>query len=420
MATRSSGGLAVQEKTGADGRPAPFGAGGTAPDAEPAAVMESTAQHEGRALPLPPAARVGDRLQDVDTPALILDLDAFEDNLRSMQALAESHGVALRPHGKAHKCPEIALRQVALGARGVCCQKVTEALPFIRAGVTDILISNEVVGGRKLDLLARLAAQARLTVCVDHPDALKALSAALDAQQSCVDVLVEVDIGQKRCGVQSHDEAIALAEHVARLPNVRFAGIQAYHGGIQHKRSFEQRQRAAEKGIRAAAGYVDALRRAGFACEVVTGGGTGTVVFDAASEVFTEVQPGSYAFMDGDYGAMEWGEVTALRHALFLLGTVISAPTPDRAVLDVGLKSTTAESGLPRVAGRGGLRCTALNDEHCILAADEPRARPALGERLKLIPGHCDPTFNLHDEVVAVRNGVVEAVWPISARGLSR
>lgn len=388
--------------------------------AQASAIDQSDVALRHGVLPMPPVARVGDRLDDVDTPALILDLDAFEDNLRSMQALAESHGLALRPHGKAHKCPEVALRQVALGARGICCQKVTETLPFIQAGLTDILISNEVVGRSKLELLARVAAQARLMVCVDHPEALKALSAAMDAQHSFVDVLVEVDIGQKRCGVQTHAEAVALANQIARLPNLRFAGVQAYHGGIQHKRSFEQRQRAAEKGIKAAAGYVDALRQAGYACEVVTGGGTGTAVFDAASGVFTELQPGSYAFMDGDYGAMEWGEVMALRHALFLLGTVISVPTSERSVLDVGLKSTTAESGLPQVAGRKGLRCTALNDEHCILMADEPRARPALGERLMLIPGHCDPTFNLHNEVVAVRHGVVQAIWPVSARGLSR
>ncbi|HLT98289.1 MAG TPA: DSD1 family PLP-dependent enzyme [Burkholderiaceae bacterium] len=370
--------------------------------------------------PLVRGPRPGDRLEDVDTPALILDLDAFEDNLRSMQALAESHGVALRPHGKAHKCPEIALQQVSLGARGICCQKVSEAVPFVQAGLSDILISNEVVGRQKLELLARLASRARLTVCVDHPDALRALSAALDAEHSAVDILVEVDIGQKRCGVQTHAQAIALADLAVRLPNVHFKGVQAYHGGVQHKRSFEDRQRAAKKGIKAAAGFVDALRRAGYACEIVSGGGTGSALFDAASGVFTELQPGSYAFMDGDYGAMDWGEVTDLRHALFLWASVMSTPAPGRAVLDVGLKSTTAESGLPQVAGHPALRCTALNDEHCIVTVDEPRASPALGEKLRLIPGHCDPTFNLHDEVVAVRKGVVEAVWPIAARGLSR
>src|SRR5690606_28654212 len=202
-------------------------------------------------LPLVCPPKPGDRLEDVDTPALILDLDAFEDNLRSMQALAESHGVGLRPHGKAHKCPAVALRQVALGAKGICCQKVSEALPFTQAGITDILISNEVAGRQRLALLAQLAARVHLTVCVDHPEALKALSAALDAQHSFADVLVEVDIGQKRCGVQTHQEAVALADLTVRLPNVRFAGVQAYHGGIQHKRGFEQRQAAAQKGIKA-------------------------------------------------------------------------------------------------------------------------------------------------------------------------
>lgn len=373
-------------------------------------------------LPIPvlaPVAQVGDSIDDVDTPALILDLDAFEDNLRTMQSLAELHGVTLRPHAKAHKCPEIALRQIALGAPGICCQKVTEAVPFIQAGVKDILISNEVVGERKLALLARLAGEVHITVCVDHVDALKALSAALDAHHSFADVLIEVDIGQKRCGVQSAAEAVALADWVAKLPNVRFAGIQAYHGAIQHKRSFGQRRSAAEKSARATMRYVDALRQAGYACEIVTGGGTGTVAFDAAAGIFTEIQPGSYAFMDGDYGSLEWGE-SGFRHALFVLGSVISVPTATRAVLDVGLKSTTGESGVPRVFGRDHLRCTGLNDEHCILEVLDNGTRPYLGERLKLIPGHCDPTFNLHNEVVVVRNGVVEGVWAITARGLSR
>lgn len=369
---------------------------------------------------IPPIARPGDRLEDVDTPALVLDLDVFEENLRTMQALAEQHGVALRPHAKAHKCPEIALRQIALGARGICCQKVTEAEPFIRAGISDVLISNEVVGRQKLALLARLASEARITVCVDHPDALAALSSALDEAQSAVNVLLEVDVGQKRCGVQSRSELLALAAEVERLPNVHLVGIQAYHGGVQHKHSYERRRKAAEKAAKQASRYVDALRRAGYACEVVSGGGTGSVAFDATSGVYTELQPGSYAFMDGDYGALEWDGPAVFRHALFLWGTVISVPTAERAVVDVGLKSTSAESGLPRVVDREGLQCVGLHDEHCILLAETPAARPSLGERLRLLPGHCDPTFNLHDEVVAVRKGVVAAVWPIAARGLSR
>lgn len=372
------------------------------------------------ALFLAPAAKPGDALETVDTPSLVLDLDAFEDNLRTMQVLAERHGVALRPHAKAHRCPEVALRQIALGAVGVCCQKVSEVLPFLAAGVRDIHISNEVVGAPKLALLARIARQARLTVCVDHPDALQALSAAMSDAGARIGVLVDVDIGQKRCGVQTPDAAVSLARQAQQLPGIEFVGIQAYHGGVQHKRSLDQRRNACEKAARLVRTYLDALKRAGIACPVVTGGGTGSAAFDVTSHVYTEIQCGTYAFMDTDYGNLDWGEAVAFRHSAFLLGTVMSTPTPDRAVVDIGLKSTTAESGTPWVAGREGVRCVAVHDEHSILAVEDPQQRPALGEKLRLIPSHCDPTFNLHDEVVAFRAAKVEAIWAISARGMSR
>ncbi|HUG58639.1 MAG TPA: alanine racemase, partial [Candidimonas sp.] len=206
---------------------------------------------------VPPAARPGDPLSAIDTPSLILDMDAFEENLRTMQVLAERHGVALRPHAKAHKCPEIALRQIALGADGICCQKVSEAVPFVAAGVRDILISNEVVGAAKLILLARLAKQAKMTVCVDNPKALEALSAMMQEHEAHVDVLVEIDVGQKRCGVQTPEEALALTRLVQKLPNVSFTGIQAYHGGVQHKHSLDQRQKASAKAVRLVRQYLD-------------------------------------------------------------------------------------------------------------------------------------------------------------------
>lgn len=375
---------------------------------------------QAETIAIPPAARVGDLIDAIDTPSLILDMDAFEENLRTMQVLAERHGVALRPHAKAHKCPEIALRQIALGAVGICCQKVTEAVPFVAAGVRDVLISNEVVGGPKLALLARLAKQAHMTVCADNPRAVEALSAMMVEYDAYVQVLVEVDVGQKRCGVQTPEEAVALAQLVRKLPNIAFAGMQAYHGGVQHKRSLDQRQKACDKTARLIRGYLEAFARAGIECPVVSGGGTGTAAFDVASQVFTEIQAGTYAFMDTDYAGIDWGEALSFRHSLFLLGTVISTPTPDRAVVDLGLKSTSAESGAPQVADRDGLRCVGVHDEHCILVAASRRSRPEIGTQLRLIPGHCDPTFNLHDCVIAVRGQRVEAVWPISARGLSR
>lgn len=384
-------------------------------------ITPACPQDSGRAYATPlPAVQVGAALSTIDTPALLLDLNAFEDNLRTMQVLAERHGVALRPHAKAHRCPEIAVRQVALGAVGICCQKVSEAVPFVAAGLRDVHISNEVIGQPKLDLLAELARQARVTVCVDHPQAVRDLSAAMLQAKANVGVLVEVDVGQRRCGVQSPDDTVALARLVQSLACLEFTGIQAYHGGLQHKRSLDQRQKSCDKAAKLVRRHLQALSEAGIACPVVTGGGTGTAVFDVASGVYTEIQAGTYAFMDTDYGSIDWGEALAFENSLFLLGTVMSTPVPDRAVVDFGLKSTSTESGAPEVVGAEGLRCVAVHDEHCILHAATAMAQPGLGQKLRFVPSHCDPTFNLHDCVVAYRGDKVEAVWPIAARGLSR
>jgi len=368
---------------------------------------------------LPPAAAPGDALEQVDTPSLVLDLDAFEANLRLMQAWADRHGVALRPHAKAHKCPEIARRQLALGARGICCQKVSEALPFVAAGITDVHISNQVVGPAKLALLAQLARAARLSVCVDDPANLAAISAAMAQAGAQVEVLVEVDVGQGRCGVADTAAVLALARQARDLPGVAFAGLQAYHGSVQHVRDRAGRAAVAARAAAAAAGYADSLRAAGIACDRITGAGTGSAEFDAPSGVYTELQAGSYAFMDGDYGANEWAGPLAFRHSLFLLTTVMSVPAAGRAIVDAGLKSTTVECGPPQVAGRAGLHYAAANDEHGVLKL-APDAAVRLGETLLLVPSHVDPTFNLHDSLVAYRDGVVEDVWAIAARGLSR
>lgn len=369
-------------------------------------------------LPIP-VAQSGDAEQHIPTPALVLELDIFEENLRAMQVLTEGHGVALRAHAKAHKCPEIALRQVALGAVGICCQKVSEAVPFVQAGIHDILISNQVVGAARLELLAHLAQRAKLMVCVDNPLALQALSDAMVAHNASIGVLVELDVGQKRCGVQSIDELVALAQQTQSLPNVSFLGIQAYHGSLQHKKSLDQRHRACEMVHAKVRQAIKALLETGLACQVVSGGGTGSAQFDAASGVFTEIQAGTYAFMDTDYAGLEWQEPALFAHSVFLLGTVISAPAPDRVVLDVGLKSTSAECGPPQVMGLPGVRCVGINDEHTVLQVEPGAARPALGQVVKLVPSHCDPTFNLHDQVVVISKGRVKAVWPIAARGLS-
>ena len=372
------------------------------------------------ALQLPPPGRPGDPLDAVDTPCLILDLAVFEKNLRTMQDWAQRHGVHLRPHAKAHKCPEIAARQLAQGAHGICVQKTSEALPFIAAGIGDIHISNEVVGSAKLELLAGLARHARISVCVDDAHNVAALSAAADAAGTRVDVRVEIDVGQGRCGVASPTAALELARRIESLPGLRFAGLQAYHGSLQHRRGHAERAQACREAAARARQCAQVLHDHGYACPIITGGGTGSAEFDASAGVYTELQAGSYAFMDGDYGANEWAGELAFGNALFLWTTVMSMPAADRVVVDAGLKSTTVECGPPRIHGRPGLEYVAANDEHGIVRVAAGTQAPALGEKLLLVPSHCDPTFNLHDEIVAVRNGVVEGVWPIAARGLSR
>lgn len=373
-----------------------------------------------RGIVLPPPAQAGDPLASVDTPSLVLDLTAFEANLRAMQAWADRHEVALRPHAKAHKCPEIARRQLALGARGICCQKVSEAVPFVAAGITDIHISNEVVGPAKLRLLAQLARAAKLSVCVDNAANLARISQAMAAAGAEIDVLVEVDVGQGRCGVSDDATVLALAQQARDLPGVTFVGLQAYHGSVQHLRTREERAAVCRQAARIAASYQLLLRESGIACDIITGGGTGSAEFDAASGVYTELQAGSYAFMDGDYGANEWDGALAFQNSLFVLSAVMSTPAPDRVILDAGLKSTTAECGPPAIHGAQGLQYAAINDEHGVVRVAPGAQPPALGDTLLLVPSHVDPTFNLHDGLVVYRDGIVQDIWEISARGFSR
>lgn len=373
---------------------------------------------------LPPIARPGAPLDGVDTPALLLDLDAFERNLDRMQAAADAAGVSLRPHAKAHKCPPAALAQIARGAVGVCCQKASEALPFVAAGVMDVHVSNELASPSKAALLARAARSARVSVCVDDARQVDALGVAAEAAGSRLGVLVEIDVGQGRCGVADAASVQRLLDRIGRHPRLDFRGLQAYHGGVQHVRARAERRDRALRAADRAGAVVAALSGAGVRCETVTGGGSGSVEFDLRSGVYTEVQPGSYAFMDRDYADNEDdGGLLRFEHALFLAATVMSTAAAAHVVVDAGLKSLAVDSGLPAVWPPGaGLGYTQANDEHGIVAAvAEGRAGlPALGTLLRLVPGHCDPTFNLHDELVAFRGATVEAVWPIAARGLSR
>ena len=367
----------------------------------------------------PCPARVGDPLDAVDTPALIVDLDVYERNLDRMAALVGETGVRLRPHAKTHKSPVIALDQIARGAVGVCCQKLSEAEVLAAGGVRDILIANEIVGPGKAARLAALNRNARVAVCIDHPDSVEALSKAARDFGTTIDVLVEIDVGAGRCGVEPGDAAAALAQQATAAAGLRFAGLQAYHGGAQHIRAFGERRDAVSRAADLTRATIDTLRRAGLDCETVTGGGTGSLPMDLDIAVLTELQAGSYVFMDADYARNldEAGEFECrFENALFVLATVMSRPAPGRAVLDAGLKALAMDSGPPVLPGIAGASFTGASDEHGTLTIKDDAALRH-GERIHLIPGHCDPTVNLYDWYVGFRGDRVEQVWPVAARG---
>ena len=363
-------------------------------------------------------AAVGTPLAAVDTPALILDLNAFERNIESMAAALRGRAVRLRPHAKSHKCAEIALRQTAAGAVGVCCQKVSEAEALVAGGVTDVLIANEVVGAGKLDRLAALARRARLAVCVDALQNVADLNSAAQRAGVRLDALVEINVGADRCGVEPGAPALALARAIAASGHLRFAGLQAYHGGAQHLRSVAERRAAIGRAVELVLATRSLIEQSGIACEIVTGAGTGSFPLELASGAYDELQPGSYIFMDADYNRNEFNaEWPRFEQSLFVWTAVMSRPNATRAVVDAGLKASSVDSGMPQVWQRPGVEFVKASDEHGVLALAPGAEAPALGEKLLLVPGHCDPTVNLYDWFVCVRSGVVEAVWPVSARG---
>ena len=368
---------------------------------------------------LAPPARAGQALADVDTPALLLDLDAFERNLDRMDQTLAGSKVRVRPHAKSHKCPEIALRQMAHGAVGVCCQKVSEAEAMVEGGVMNVLVSNEVVGAAKLARLAALARRARVSVCVDDARNIADLDAAARNAGVKIDVLVEVNVGADRCGVPPGAPAVALARAVASSKNLRFAGLHAYQGAAQHVRKPADRQAAIAKAVDAVRATTSLLQSAGLKADLVTGAGTGTYPLEAGSGVYNEIQPGSYIFMDADYGRNldEAGQpVKVFEQSLFVWATVMSHSVPERAVVDAGLKALSVDSGMPLVADLPGVEFLKASDEHGVLSL--PAGTPIrVGDKVRLIPGHCDPTVNLYDWIVGVRGGKVESVWPITARG---
>lgn len=368
-----------------------------------------------------PLARLGDSLAKVATPALVIDLDAMERNLAVMASFARSHGVRLRPHAKTHKSAAIAKAQIAGGAVGVCVQKLSEAETLAAAGITDIFISNEVIDEAKLTRVAALARRIKLAIAVDSAFGLDRLANACETAGSAPNVFVEIDVGQGRCGV-SPAEAGALAHHLVSR-GLHFAGLQAYQGGAQHIRGATDREAAMRKAADVVRAAQTSITSAGLACPLVTGGGTGTFAFEAASDVWGELQAGSYLFMDREYAGVEPAEHAPwFEHSLFVKSQVMSRGA-SHVVVDAGIKAYAIDAGLPLAWGRE-LEMINFGDEHGVLKPSDSGSAadlPQLGEVVWLVPGHCDPTVNLHDGYVAVRGGLergeVEALWPVDTRG---
>lgn len=367
-------------------------------------------------------AAIGMSVDEIQTPCLILDLDALERNVKKMGDYAKAHGMRHRSHGKMHKSVDVQKLQESLGgAVGVCCQKVSEAEVFARGGIKDILVSNQVRDPAKIDRLARLPTYgARIIVCVDDVANVADLSAAATKHGTTLECFVEIDCGAGRCGVKTTEAVVEIAKAIDAAPGLKFTGIQAYQGAMQHIESFEARKEKLDAAIAQVKDAVAGLEAEGLKPELVSGGGTGSYYFESGSGVYNELQCGSYAFMDADYGRIK--DETGARidqgeweNALFILTSVMSHAKPHLAVVDAGLKAQSVDSGLPVVFGRTDVKYVKCSDEHGVV--EDPDGVLAINEKLRLVPGHCDPTCNVHDWYVGVRGGKVEALWPVSARG---
>ncbi|MDH3377441.1 MAG: DSD1 family PLP-dependent enzyme [Gammaproteobacteria bacterium] len=383
--------------------------------------MNAINKTQPRVVGLNVPAEVGMSLDDVSTPALIIDLDALDKNVASMRDLIAKMGMRHRAHAKTHKSADIALHQIEHGgACGICCQKVSEAEALVEGGITDVLVSNQVVDTKKIDRLAELAKRARVLVCVDDLGNVDNLSAAATRHGVTIECLVEIDCGAGRCGVRWGEPAVEIATRIGASDGLVFSGIQAYQGAAQHVHDFNERKQKIDVAIQQVADTVDMLKAQRLKCDIVGGAGTGSYYFEGNSGVYNEMQCGSYIFMDADYQRVRDDRgnfISEFENSLFIWTSVMSKTKVDKAICDAGLKAQSVDSGLPVIYGRNDIEYIKCSDEHGVIS--DPDNVLKLNDRLKLVPGHCDPTCNLYDWYVGVRNGKVECLWPITARGMA-
>jgi len=365
--------------------------------------------------------RAGSRA-DLNTPALVIDLDALDRNIQKMAAFAKLTGIALRPHAKTHKSVDVAKRQLAAGAVGVCCAKLGEAETLADGGIESILITSPVVAAGAIERLAALHARIRdLAVVVDHPDNVAALAAATRGRT--LGVLIDVDPGIHRTGVGSPEAAVGLLDAI-RKHALAYRGVQYYCGVQQHIPAYADRDTAIAERMEYLQTVIAALRAHGGAPDIVTGSGTGTHRIDAALARFTEWQVGSYIFMDRQYAecALASDGSMPYEHSLFVDATVVSANTPGMATIDAGYKALSTDGGMPGIAtgAPSGSAYHFMGDELGAIVDPDFAHRWQIGERVQLAVPHCDPTVNLYDAYHVVRGDTLVDIWPVSARGRSR
>jgi len=374
------------------------------------------------AQPSPNAALLGQpgSRQRLQTPALVLDLDALEANLATMAAWAEGNGLALRPHAKSHKSPDIARRQLAAGAAGVCCASLREAEVMAAAGIPGLLITTALAPDKAARVAALAAGGADLACTVDHPELLAAYGAAAEAAGTRLKVVVDLDVGLGRTGTPSADDAVTLARQAAAHDSLAYCGVQAYMGHLQHIAQVADRDELLAEPTDKVEAMVEALREANLAPGTVTGGGTGTHRLDAARGALNEMQCGSYVFMDVDYDAVAQPDgARPYTNALFVQTSVVNVNHPGYAVTDAGLKSFATDGPLPVIA-RGapdGASYRYMGDEHGAVVFAGQDERLALGDRVECVVPHCDPNVNLFDHYHVIRGDALVEIWPVAARG---
>ncbi len=356
---------------------------------------------------------IGMHALDIETPALCLDIEAVEANVARMAEFARQAGVHLRPHAKTHKSPILAHMQLAAGAIGITCAKLSEAEVLVAGGIRDILIANQVIGSAKVARLINLAAHSEVIVAVDDPENVAELDAAAQAKGVRLRVVIEIDIGMQRCGVAPGQPVLDLAQQIVRSPGLRFEGVMGYEGHVIFTPDPEERKEKTEASLQRMMESVELLRKAGFPVNIVSGGGTGTYFITGRYPGITELQVGSYITMDSQYR-----EVVGIdfAYALTVLATVIRVHGDKHAIVDAGLKTMTRDFGMPLVLEPPGWQVTALAEEHGFLERiDGPPLKR--GDKVKIVPNHGCTTINLHDHYYVIRQGVLEAIWPIAARG---